>query len=63
MNLTWGRSTEIKAECPEVVHNQYTERIDEPKIRRTVRNYLPKMEHYRLIRAEGQNCARTYRPR
>lgn len=48
---------------PGTLYEAYRNRVDEPKTNRTVRNYLTKMEHYRLIHAEGENRARTYRPR
>lgn len=47
---------------PATLYAAYRDRVDEPKTNRTVRNYLTKMEHYRLIHAEGENRARTYRP-
>ncbi|WP_231188416.1 Cdc6/Cdc18 family protein [Haladaptatus sp. DYF46] len=48
---------------PGELYEAYQERVDEPKTNRTVRNHLKKMEHYRLVIAEGKNRARTYRPR
>ena len=48
---------------PGDLYDRYAERVDDPKTRRTVRNYLSKMDHYRLVVAEGKNRARTYRPR
>lgn len=48
---------------PGALYEAYRDRVDEPKSNRTVRNYLTKMAHYRLIHAEGENRARTYRPR
>ncbi|WP_129113177.1 Cdc6/Cdc18 family protein [Halegenticoccus tardaugens] len=48
---------------PGDLYDAYRERVDEPKTKRTVRNYLQKMEHYRLVVAEGEKRARTYRPR
>jgi orc1/cdc6 family replication initiation protein len=48
---------------PSALYEAYRDHVDKPKTNRTVRNYLTKMEHYRLIRAEGANRARTYRPR
>jgi hypothetical protein len=37
------------------------ERVDEPKTKRTIRNYCSKLEQYNLIRAEGQKRGRRYR--
>ncbi|WP_458209291.1 Cdc6/Cdc18 family protein [Haladaptatus sp. NG-SE-30] len=48
---------------PGELYDAYTERVDDPKTKRTVRNYLAKMDHYRLVVADGKNRARTYRPR
>ncbi|WP_227376754.1 Cdc6/Cdc18 family protein [Haladaptatus halobius] len=48
---------------PSDLYAAYRERVDEPKTNRTVRNHLAKMEHYRLVVAEGKNRARTYRLR
>ena len=47
--------------APGELYDQYCERVDEPKTKRTVRNYLTKMCQYNLIAAEGQNRGRTYR--
>ncbi|RBI59128.1 AAA family ATPase [halophilic archaeon] len=46
---------------PGELYDRYTERVDEPKTKRTIRNYLSKLDHYRLIVADGENRARTYR--
>lgn len=46
---------------PGELYDRYTERVDDPKTKRTVRNYLSKMDHYRLVAADGKNRARTYR--
>jgi orc1/cdc6 family replication initiation protein len=46
---------------PQSLYNQYQDRVDDPKTRRTVRNHLSKLEHYNLITAEGNTKARTYR--
>ncbi|WP_227356684.1 Cdc6/Cdc18 family protein [Haladaptatus salinisoli] len=48
---------------PGALYDAYAKRVDEPKTKRTVRNYLAKMDHYRLVVADGKNRARTYRPR
>jgi len=56
---------EVIEECGEVdpgeLYGQYRERVDEPKTRRTVRNYLSKMVQYDLVVASGENRGRTYR--
>ncbi|WP_458209160.1 hypothetical protein [Haladaptatus sp. NG-SE-30] len=48
---------------PGELYELYQEQVDEPKTNRTVRNHLQKMEHYRLVIAEGKNRARTCRLR
>ena len=48
---------------PGELYDEYRNRVDEAKTKRTVRNYLQKMEHYRLVVPEGEKRARTYRPR
>lgn len=49
--------TEIK---PGDLYTKYTDQVEDPKTRRTVRNYLSKMMHYELIDATGENRGRTY---
>ncbi|WP_336345967.1 Cdc6/Cdc18 family protein [Halalkalicoccus ordinarius] len=46
---------------PGTLYEAYEQRCDDPKSRRSVRNYLGKMEHYHLIDAEGEKRARVYR--
>ena len=47
---------------PGELYERYCEQVDEPKTKRTMRNYLTKMCQYNLIVADGQNRGRTYRP-
>ena len=47
---------------PGELYETYCEQVEEPKTKRTVRNYLSKMCQYNLIVADGQNRGRTYRP-
>lgn len=42
---------------------QYRQAVDDPRTRRTMRNYLHKLEQYRLIDTHGATKARTYTPR
>jgi hypothetical protein len=44
------------------LYERYCEEVDEPKTKRTMRNYLTKMCQYNLIVADGENRGRTYRP-
>jgi archaeal cell division control protein 6 len=46
---------------PGTLYEEYEQRCDDPKSRRSVRNYLGKMEHYHLIDADGEKRARVYR--
>lgn len=46
---------------PGELYERYEDRVDDPVTKRTVRNYLSKMQHYNLVEAEGDNRARTYR--
>lgn len=45
---------------PRPLYDAYSDRVDTPKSQRMVRNYLSKLEHYNLIRAEGNTKARVY---
>lgn len=46
--------------APSELADQYQDQVDNPRTDRTVRNYLTKMEHYNLVRAEGNTTNRTY---
>lgn len=46
---------------PSELYEEYREEIDEPKVERTLRKYLKKMDHYRLIESEGDGRWRKYR--
>ena len=48
---------------PGELYEAYETAVDEPKTKRTVRNYLSKMTHYGLVASEGEKRARTYRLR
>ena len=56
---------EIIAEHEEVspgtLYDEYRDRVDDPKTKRTVRSYCSKLEQYNLVRAEGENRGRRYR--
>ncbi|MCD2203690.1 Cdc6/Cdc18 family protein [Halobacterium sp. KA-6] len=45
---------------PSEIHDRYTEEVDDPRTKRTVRTYLSKMEQYNLIEAEGTSRDREY---
>ncbi len=47
--------------APGDLYQRYERRVDDPKTRRTVRNYLSKLAQYNLVRAEGERRGRTYR--
>lgn len=46
---------------PGELYEKYREEIEEPKVERTLRKYLKKMDHYRLIQSEGEGRWRKYR--
>lgn len=46
---------------PPALYQKYENRVEDPKTQRTVRNYLEKLAHYNLIKADGNTKARTYR--
>ncbi|MFQ3275500.1 MAG: orc1/cdc6 family replication initiation protein [Candidatus Nanohaloarchaea archaeon] len=45
---------------PGELYEQYEEEVEEPKVKRTLRKYLSKMDHYRLIDSEGEGRWRKY---
>jgi len=47
---------------PGDLYHMYCERVDDPKTRRMVRNYVQKMQRYNLVRAEGKSRNRHYTP-
>jgi len=44
------------------LYERYCEQVSEPKTRRTMRNYVTKLEQYELIRSEGSTKDRLYHP-
>jgi len=45
---------------PGKLYEEYSDEVEDPKVKRTVRKYLSKMDHYRLINSEGEGRWRTY---
>jgi orc1/cdc6 family replication initiation protein len=45
---------------PSEIHDQYTEEVDDPRTKRTVRTYLSKMVQYNLLEADGTSRDREY---
>ena len=45
---------------PSEIHDRYTEKVDDPRTKRTVRTYLSKMVQYNLVDAEGTSRDREY---
>lgn len=45
---------------PGELYERYEEEVEEPKVKRTLRKYLSKMDHYRLIESEGEGRWRRY---
>lgn len=46
--------------APGDLYETYADQVDDPKTKRTMRNYLQKMEHYNLITAVGDGRGREY---
>ena len=44
------------------LYKRYCREVSDPKTRRTMRNYVSKLEQYNLVVAEGNTKARVYRP-
>jgi len=44
------------------LYEKYQRQVDEPKTKRTMRNYLTKLEQYGLIVSDGRTKGRSYRP-
>ena len=45
---------------PSKIHERYSEDVDDPRTKRTIRTYLSKMEQYNLLEAEGTRRDREY---
>jgi orc1/cdc6 family replication initiation protein len=45
---------------PSEIYDRYTEQVDDPRTKRTVRNYLSKMSQYNLLTADGTSRDRQY---
>jgi len=52
--------TEAGELSPNEIYDRYTDRVAEPKTRRTVRTYLRKLADYDLIRGHGDGPSRRY---
>jgi orc1/cdc6 family replication initiation protein len=45
---------------PSEIHDRYSEEVDDPRTKRTVRSYLSKMAQYNLLEAKGTSRDREY---
>jgi orc1/cdc6 family replication initiation protein len=45
---------------PSAIHDRYTDEVEDPRTKRTVRTYLSKMAQYNLLEAEGTSRDREY---
>ncbi len=45
---------------PAEIHERYTQKVDEPRTKRTIRTYLSKMTQYNLLEAKGTSRDRKY---
>ncbi|WP_135666693.1 Cdc6/Cdc18 family protein [Halorhabdus rudnickae] len=46
---------------PREIYEQYTERVADPRTKRTIRSWLQKLERYNLVEAKGNGPNRSYR--
>jgi Cdc6-like AAA superfamily ATPase len=46
--------------APGALYERYRERVDDAHVKRTMRSYLSKMEHYNYVEASGENQSRTW---
>jgi len=46
---------------PSQLYERYRDAVADPRTKRTVRTYLSKMDHYRLVESDGQGKNRVYR--
>lgn len=46
--------------APGELYTAYTERVSEPRCKRTVRKYLRQLEQYELLESDGEKRGRTY---
>jgi len=46
---------------PSEIYDHYVEQVEDPRTKRTVRNYLSKMGQYNLLTADGTSRDRQYR--
>jgi len=49
--------------APGELYERYSDQVDDPRTKRTVRSWLQKLEHYNLVEASGNGPNRTYRVR
>jgi orc1/cdc6 family replication initiation protein len=45
---------------PSEIHDRYSEEVDDPRTKRTIRSYLSKMAQYNLLEAKGTSRDREY---
>ncbi|MDY6764414.1 MAG: Cdc6/Cdc18 family protein [Halobacteria archaeon] len=45
---------------PGDLYERYEKKVEDPVTKRTLRNYLDKMSHYKLIESQGENRGRIY---
>jgi hypothetical protein len=45
---------------PGEIHDRYTDAVDDPRTKRTIRTYLSKMAQYNLLDATGTSRDRAY---
>ena len=60
--LLYGLISDTESISPGELYDQYCEQVEDPKTKRTIRNYLQKLTQYDLITARGQRRGRRYLP-
>lgn len=60
-NVLFDIIDQLEPVSPGDLYESYEEKVEEPKTRRTLRNYLNKMEHYNLIQVQGNTRSREFR--
>lgn len=58
--LVYDVLLEAGSMMPKRIYERYSERVANPKSKRTVRKYLGKLEHYNLVESEGEGPSRRY---
>ncbi|RQG93701.1 Cdc6/Cdc18 family protein [Natrarchaeobius oligotrophus] len=47
---------------PGELYDEYRDRVDEPRVERTLRSYMRKLEHYDVVESRGNGKAKRFQP-